>query len=80
MSEEKVPYLLDAYVVDDPGINVPKPALRANVHDEDRAFWLALRKILLESVDLIERYKLHTELRTADLRKRQKDARINTGT
>lgn len=44
--------------------------------DDEYQFWLGVRRVLLEWVDLIERYKLRTTPRTAELRKNSKDARI----
>jgi hypothetical protein len=42
---------------------------------EDQEFWTMVRQILLLAVDAVERFKLHSKQRTADLRKAVREER-----
>ena len=49
------------------------------LEEDERDFWAAMRQAYLMQVDAIERYKLKTNPRTAELRKADKQTRKELG-
>lgn len=90
MSENRKPYLLteddviQVTVQDDPSLAQRRRMEPVSVafvvdgtnEDAEKMFWVGMRQVLLTQLDLIER-RLGISPRTAELRKRWKDAKMN---